>query len=161
MQVGIVHGVADPELKNIKTSANVEASRNVQIQMPQNQTFLSDNYTPRYNPVNELHKNLYKVSTHDNMAYHLHNRFNQPDKVTVMAMEKGKWMTNHGVMNDSRIRSIQQEMVNFKALDKHIFTDLLRSVLDTQIQKYTGKVEYFNSVQFSKRLRFANTRTHP
>ena len=69
-------------------------------------------------------------------------------------------MTNQGVMKDSRIRSIQQEMVNFKALDKHIFTDLLRSVLDTQIQKYTGKVEYFNSVQFSKRLRFAKTRTH-
>ena len=90
-----------------------------------------------YNPINKLHLNLMSSSQNKYMQNHLHNRFNHPDKITIIEInQSGKWMMDTGVtVSDSRMNSIRSQFENFKALDRKIFGDLLKNVLDVQLQE--------------------------
>ena len=71
-----------------------------------------------------------------------------------MEMNNGKWMTKYGHVAESRIESMKIQMVNFKELDRKIFTDLLKNVLDTQIREYN--VSELNRIVTSTKSKLQN-----
>lgn len=117
-------------IKNeIKTDEN-----NAQIQkITVNNPSLSVNID--FNPVNDLHNKLSNYSQNDWIQGHLHNRFMQTDKILLVDLNEGKWMTQTGQIPSSRIHSIHNQLESFSKLDKQIFGNLLKTVLFQQINE--------------------------
>lgn len=99
------------------------------------------------NPLTELHRTLKNISSNDNLKPFLHNRFEHPKQLKIGLANGFAGMNdkNGNLLSPKQLTSISQEYVKYKRLDKHIFQNLLMSVLGQTMERFTNFQSKFST----------------